>query len=937
MVVQVMRHGARSVALGAVVCAAVVGGVVSPSWAADPAEGGEALPAGGFAVGDGVEAAVGEASGAVSFVLPAGGIGLAWSSQLAGVDRFGLGEAWSIAGVGFVDVRGGVRVFPSRGEVFAADATAPSGLSGYPMTDLRFEQVPGELPGRADGLVGARQFAFRLLELGGTVSYFDADGDPIAREDRFGNRVDWTWAAGDAHRLTSVVTEVGVVTELDWSDPGRVEVATRAGAGRHASSVELAGGRVGGVVDAVGGRTSVGYAPDGMVSRLSGVSGAVTEFAWQSLADGRSAVDRVRVVDAVSAEVLSERTWQPVEGFASGWPDMPEPAAAVGAASGQVAYSSALSDGATRVVSEYSDRGALTGRTVLVGDASGERVVQEQTYTFPDDGAEEPADRPTGATIRHANAAGESRVADEGFRYDELGRQVSGHDGTRYAYDAQNRAIEELSPAGEAIRTSYWATGQRRQLAATDPGTGAERATRFYWDGTALLADTHTPDTGAADPGDWAAGSYLIGAMRHARTIAGGTAYSGHDRHGNVSDLTDGGGAVTERYAYDDYGLGVRPQGDPEASAALLVGDVTYQPFRYAGEYTNPTGTQHLQIRSYDPETRRFQQRDPADQHNRYWFGDANPITHVDPSGRTAKVDWLTISLAGVGLALSLIGLGAAAYATTLAMSVLPGMAGGAIMTATDVALGLATIAAVADTAVATALTVDAVKPEFMDDDLALGLGAGSAVLGGVGLAAGAVAGALARGVERAERAIAGRIAGLENPLPQTKVNSGMTLAQARTKYTRIHELTGWMVMHNADGSPKYWNAVRKNTWGEVGTLTFSSSDAPTQKSVMAAELMPENGRAMNIVLYEVNPDTVYVRNPWYVGAADPTEPEFLTQRTEVFERYLQERGIKVLQVQAIGGDGIADGSYIHIVYLDPPQKVVDVFEAQARGTPGPF
>jgi len=312
--------------LAGLVCAGVLAGLVSPAWAAEPPDGG-GLPVGGFAVGDGVEAMVDERSGGLSFAVTAGGIGLAWDSRRIEADRYGFGFGWSVAGAGFVDVQGGVRVAPASGGVFAASSSVPSGLAGYELGDLRFEQQPGVVPARADGLVGERPYAFRLVELGGTRSYFDAAGDPVTSVDAFGNRMDWVWADEGSRRLTRTVSDLGVVAELDWSDPARVRVTTRAGAGEvaAASVMELDGGRVTGVVDPTGARASVGYTPDGLVARVAGASGAVTDVVWQRLADASVAVQRVRVVDGLSGAALSERSWAPAEGLASGWPTSPGP------------------------------------------------------------------------------------------------------------------------------------------------------------------------------------------------------------------------------------------------------------------------------------------------------------------------------------------------------------------------------------------------------------------------------------------------------------------------------------------------------------------------------------------------------------------------------------------------------------------------------------
>lgn len=418
---------------------------VSPVWAApDPGEGGGSWPVGGFGLGDGIEGLVEERSGALSFVLPAGGVSLGWDSRSAAADRYGFGAGWTIGGAGFVDVVGGVRVVSADGEIREAAASVPSGLAGYTLADRRFEQTPGLLTGRADGLTGDRAYAFRLVQLGGMVSYFDAAGDPIAWEDRFGNRADWEWAEDADHRLTTVITEEGVVTTLDWSDPARVAVTTRAGAQATEWVIEMEDGRVAGAVDPLGGRTSVGYTPAGLVSQLTSVSGAATEVSWHRLSDGAVAVDRVRVTDSVTGERFSERAWEPGVGSASGWPVAHVPGRSGPAGD---AFSTVLSDGAIRVESEYSGRHALLNRKMVVSGTSGGRVIQEQAFEYPEgdgNGLPAQADRPEKAIFTHWNVSGDSRVVEERYRFDDLGRVI-----VRTAADRTVTETEYDDEAGE--------------------------------------------------------------------------------------------------------------------------------------------------------------------------------------------------------------------------------------------------------------------------------------------------------------------------------------------------------------------------------------------------------------------------------------------------------------------------------------------------------
>ncbi|WP_308798530.1 RHS repeat domain-containing protein [Agromyces silvae] len=437
-------HTWRGAALGGALCAALLLGGVSPSWAADEGSGagGGSPVLGALPLGAGVQGTLDERAGSFSFEVPLGGLSLAWDSRGRDEGRFGFGPRWSVGGVAYVDTQGGVRVIPSRGVqgVFEADATAPSGLASYIGDDVRFAQTPGVLPPRADGVLGEREYAFVLRELGGMVSYFDAAGDPVAKLDAHGNRVDWRWGPG--HRLKGVVTEHGVVTELDWSDPARVEVRSRAGAGdaRPVGTVELDGGQVAEVTDASGARTTVTYAPSGLVEQVGTASGAVTRLTWQQLPDGTSAVQRVAVTDPATGEVIVERHWEAVAALASGWPAATD--AATQATSG-VEFRTAVTDGVNRVTTTYDGAQAMTRRDTSESSPSGERVLQRQHFAYPDRDAGAPGrvDRPSGIDLTLFNVTGTAKTVSEGFVFDAYGR-VAEHtaaDGTvtRTEYDAE--------------------------------------------------------------------------------------------------------------------------------------------------------------------------------------------------------------------------------------------------------------------------------------------------------------------------------------------------------------------------------------------------------------------------------------------------------------------------------------------------------------------
>ncbi|WP_308799083.1 RHS repeat-associated core domain-containing protein [Agromyces silvae] len=381
------------------------------------------------------------------------------------MDRYGFGVGWGL-GFAVVEVEGGVRVSPASGGVFEAADSVPSGLLGYAGSDVVFRQVPGGvLPGRADGVVGAQSYAFELHELGGVITYFNAAGDPVAKVAAGGDRSDWGWVAGNPHRLGSVVSVDGVVTELDWSDPGEVLVrpgvnVPAEGGGAGVWRVQLVDGRVGEVADPVGGRSLVGYDRAGRVERVVSGSGAVTTVSWRSDTDAVSRVDRVAVTDSDGTE-LSARRWRQVDGvLPSGWPAV-DPASVSGAVAGAVggARSVEVSDGKTRVVSSFDEWGRLAGKRVVVSSSAGEQTVQEQELTYPDGdpvGVGDLARKPVAAEVRSLDVSGGVRAGTESYEYDDLGRMVrrESADGTvlERGYDreiSKGRLLPVGSPVSE--------------------------------------------------------------------------------------------------------------------------------------------------------------------------------------------------------------------------------------------------------------------------------------------------------------------------------------------------------------------------------------------------------------------------------------------------------------------------------------------------------
>jgi RHS repeat-associated protein len=443
-------------ALVGLVSVSLVCGMVSPVWAgeSDPSAGGSAV-VGSFALGDGLEAAVDERDGSVRFNLLAGGLALAWDSKAAGGgDRSGFGPGWGF-GLAHLGTTGGVQVFPASGGSYAPDDSHPSGLSAYGVEDVWFSQEPGTRPGRdvdlGSGLPGQIpevSYQFVLHELGGTVTYFNEAGDPVESTTATGERTNWIWAPSMPHRLLGVVSPDGFVTTLDWDDPAAVLVTQGANLPGETDPVtgevgpvpvwriELDGGRVAALMDPVGGRTEVGYdRATGLVSTISGESGGTTQVEWQVFDDATLRAARVRSIDGDGRE-LSVREWAPAgDGTpSSGWPTYADEGALFWSHDRSTTYTTVLSDGPTRVFSEYNSQHRIIDRRMVVTTPSGEATIQQQGFIYPGteggelpDPAALPANwsRPTSTAITHRDAKGGQRTETQLAEFDEFGREIS--------------------------------------------------------------------------------------------------------------------------------------------------------------------------------------------------------------------------------------------------------------------------------------------------------------------------------------------------------------------------------------------------------------------------------------------------------------------------------------------------------------------------------
>jgi RHS repeat-associated protein len=111
--------------------------------------------------------------------------------------------------------------------------------------------------------------------------------------------------------------------------------------------------------------------------------------------------------------------------------------------------------------------------------------------------------------------------------------------------------------------------------------------------------------------------------------------FYGYDGGGNVRQLTNSGGTVTDSYEYDAYGN------------SWTVSGTTPNNYLYRGEQYDPDlGLYYLRARYYNPLTGRFMSRDPEDGKqidprtlHKYLYAGGDPVNFLDPRGRDSILE----------------------------------------------------------------------------------------------------------------------------------------------------------------------------------------------------------------------------------------------------------------------------------------------------------
>lgn len=225
-----------------------------------------------------------------------------------------------------------------------------------------------------------------------------------------------------------------------------------------------------------------------------------------------------------------------------------------------------------------------------------------------------------------ANACNEyTQVGSLLVGYDKNGNLTSDQNGNTYVYDAQNRLVQETTKAGVIETIAYDA--RNRVVSRMLNGL---TTTTYAYDGWNLLSEY---DTYGVIDASYVQGSGDDEVLARNPTI-GATSYYIQDGNNNVTTLTDGSGAVQERYTYDVFGAPTIQNSAGTTLSASAFGNR----FLFTGrEYIAELGLYDYRNRVYSPSLGRFLQTDlirfQGGDINIYRYVANNPVNLSDPEG----------------------------------------------------------------------------------------------------------------------------------------------------------------------------------------------------------------------------------------------------------------------------------------------------------------
>ncbi len=213
-----------------------------------------------------------------------------------------------------------------------------------------------------------------------------------------------------------------------------------------------------------------------------------------------------------------------------------------------------------------------------------------------------------------------SKVGSVAYLYDKNGN-LTGDGINIYTYDFENRMVQAKIGA-DTVMFAYDAFGRRTGK------SGSAGVVSYFYDGDQVIAEY--------DGSGKLLRKFVYGTGIDEPIVMynGAKQYFYHfDGLGSVSEITDSGGGVVEKYGYDVYGE-IRIA---DAFDNVLSESGVDNPYYFTGRrYDFGTGLYHYRARYYSAEFGRFLQVDPVgylDGLNLYAYVLNNPINFIDPFG----------------------------------------------------------------------------------------------------------------------------------------------------------------------------------------------------------------------------------------------------------------------------------------------------------------
>ena len=226
---------------------------------------------------------------------------------------------------------------------------------------------------------------------------------------------------------------------------------------------------------------------------------------------------------------------------------------------------------------------------------------------------------------------------------------------TNYTYDSNGNNLTKISPDEQV--TYDWNQENRligaeitNALGTTNLGyqydaSGVRVASIVDGEETRYLVDAnreHAEVIEEYNPDGTTNVSYVHGLNLISAERSGEADYYINDGHSGVRQLTDENGIVTDSYDYDGYGNLLNSTGSTENN------------YLYRGEqFDRELGMQYLRQRYYNTSVGRFASVDPFSglvelpmSRHRYMYGNANPVTYLDPSGEFSSLGEFSVASA---------------------------------------------------------------------------------------------------------------------------------------------------------------------------------------------------------------------------------------------------------------------------------------------------